>query len=241
MGKTKQLFDFARWSAWADKDLLKMFLISLPIGLTLVMEEAFFSGTNFLAGTLGADEQAAHQILFNAVGTSYLFNTGIAMAVAIIIGKHIGANNHSQILPTVKGGLIIILACTLPFALVIGLFDDQWINLFLNESLDSNQTTIFLAKSVILIAVVALFIDSCFLLLIETLHGMLDTTYPALCALVVYWLLVGPLAYWATHYSRLPFTGIWLCILLSSLMLVGLIALRVRAKTKGYSSKMSIL
>ncbi len=234
--KVRYLFNIIQSSVWTDKGLIKLFLVSLPISLTLLMEEAFFSGTNLLAGALGADEQAAHQILFNAVGTSYLFNTGISMALAIIIGKYIGAKNYSQIRLAVRSGLIIILACTLPFALALGLFGDQWINFFLDESLDSNQMTIILAKSVIWIAVIALFVDACFLIVIESLHGMLDTTYPSICALIAYWVIAGPLAYWATFNAESPFTWIWYCILLSSCLLILLAGMRLRTKLQGYSS-----
>jgi len=234
--KTQYLFDLVQKTVWTDGGLIKLFIISLPIGLTLLMEEAFFSGTNFLAGSLGADEQAAHQILFNAIGTSYLFNTGISMAVSIIIGKYIGAKNYSQILPAVKSGFLIVLACTLPFALVLGLFGDQWIFTFLDESLESNQTTILLAKSVIWIAVISLFVDACFLIIIESLHGMLDTTYPSICAFFAYWIIAGPLAYWATYNTETPFTWIWSCILLSSCLLVLLAGTRLRSKIQEYAS-----
>ncbi len=238
--RTCYLFNVIQKQVWTDKGLVKLFWVSLPIGLTLLMEEAFFSGTNLLAGTLGADEQAAHQILFNAIGTSYLFNTGISMAVAIIIGKYIGAKNYSQILLAVKSGLMIILACTLPFALMLSIFGEQWIFMFLDETLDSNQTTIFLAESVIWIAVIALFVDACFLIVIESLHGMLDTAYPSICALFSYWIIAGPLAYWATYNTQTPFTWIWFCILLSSCLLVILAGVRLRSKLQHYSSNAKV-
>ncbi len=234
--KTKYLFDFFRLDAWTDSELVKLFVISLPIGLTLVMEEAFFSGTNFLAGKLGAAEQAAHQILFNAVGTSYLFNTGIAMAVSIIVGKYIGAKNYSQILPVVKSGIVITLVCTLPFALILGLFGDQWIFVFLDESLDSNSATIIFAKSIMYIAVIILFVDAGYMMFIESLHGMLDTTYPAVCTLIGYWIIAGPIALWAAHNASTPFTWIWLCILFSSCLLMFLVGFRLRSKIREYSN-----
>ena len=164
-----------------------------------------------------------------------MFNTGIAMAVSIIIGKSIGAKTYSQILPTVKSGLIIALACTFPFALILGFFGDQWIFIFLDESLDSNSATIFFAKAVMMIAIITLFIDACYMISIEALHGMLDTKYPAVCALFAYWIIAGPIAYWATLYAPFPFTWIWLCILLSSCLLTLLAGIRLRLKIKEYA------
>ena len=238
---TQFLFNIMRKSVWIDKDLVKLFLISLPISLILLMEEAFFSGTNLLAGKLGAQQQAAHQILFNAVGGSYLFNSGIGMAVSIIIGKHVGAKNYSQIALTVWSGLVIVFICTIPFALVLSIYNHQWITLFLDESLSSNQTTILLAKSVMWIAVFSLFIDACMLIVIEALTGMLDTTYASICALFAYWIIAAPLAYWATLHTLVPFTWIWVSILLSSCILTLLVGHRLRVNILEFSSGKSKL
>ncbi len=76
----------------------KLLLVSFPIALTLMTEEAFFSGSIFLAGTLGGAEQAAHQIFLNTIGTSFLFNTGLAIACSILIGKAVGATGFDQIM-----------------------------------------------------------------------------------------------------------------------------------------------
>ena len=92
----RDIFSFTHPDVNKDKGLFRLLLISLPIAVTLFTEEAFFSGTVFLAGALGAAEQAAHQILFNTINTSYLFNTGIAIACSIIIGKQVGAGEFTK-------------------------------------------------------------------------------------------------------------------------------------------------
>ena len=98
------MFDFKNQYMWKDKGMQRLLIISMPISITLVVEEAFFSGSAYLAGYLGAEEQAAHQILLNSAGTSYLFNMGISTACSILIGKYIGAGRLSEILKTVKAG-----------------------------------------------------------------------------------------------------------------------------------------
>ena len=221
------LLNIFTFSLWFDRDLVRLFLISLPIGMTLLLEEAFFSGTNLLAGSLGAAEQAAHQILFNAIGASFLFNSGIGMAVSIIIGKHIGANNYSRILDTAACGFLIVLMCSLPFAIVLSFFDDQWIMVYLDDSARSNAKVIFLVKSAIWIAIVSLFIDACYLIVMDTLRGMLDTAYASISALVSYWLIAAPLAYWACLHKPFAFIWIWLSILLASTLLTVLVSIRL--------------
>ena len=124
------LFNFKHQDVWVDGGIWKLLLISMPISLTLVSEEAFFAGSAYLAGYLGAEELAAHQILLNTAGTSYLFNMGVSTACSILIGKYIGAGRISEILNTVKAGWLIVMLISLPFALILLLFGDGWINLF---------------------------------------------------------------------------------------------------------------
>ena len=231
-GRAAFLFRLFDDLVWKDSGVAKLFLLSLPISVTMVSEEAFFSGTIFLAGSLGASEQAAHQILFNSVGTSYLFNTGIAMACAILIGKYVGAKKFDQIIPVVKSGLCIAIGCTLPFALVLIFFTDHWIYIFLDESLALNGPTIFFAKSVIAIAVLTLFIDTVWLVGIEALHGMLDTAYPAGFTIIAYWLIGGPIAYWACQSFEKPFSWIWYCILIAGVILAILVTWRLRVRVR---------
>jgi MATE family multidrug resistance protein len=232
---SREMFSFTHSEVWHDHGMRKLLLISFPISLTLMIEQAFFSGSIFLAGTLGGSEQAAHQIILNAIGTSFLFNTGLAIACAILIGKAVGAGSFNRIMPIVKGGWVLAQVFTIPFALILLVFDDQWIGLFLDASLASNETAIGFVKSVLLIAIVMLFIDTIWLVVIESLHGLLDTTYPAISALAAYWLLGGPLAYWATQNYPNAFTWIWIAMLLAAMLLTILVYLRLRIKVANLS------
>jgi len=231
-----ELFHFKRPSVWQNNGLGKLFLVSSPIAVTLVTEEAFFSGSVFLAGYLGAAEQAAHQILFNTIGMSYLFNSGIAVACSILIGKCVGAGTTKQIMPIVKAGWVLAQVFTLPFVLILVLFGDQWINLFLDETLARNDATIFFVNSVMWIAIVILFVDTVWLVIIESLHGLLDTTYPAICAFAAYWVIGMPLAYWATQYADKPYTWLWFAMLLAICLLTVLVYTRLRYKIRQLNS-----
>ncbi len=227
-----ELFHFKLPSVWQDNGLGKLLLVSSPIAITLVTEEAFFSGSVFLAGSLGAAEQAAHQILFNTMGMSYLFNSGIAIACSILIGKCIGAGTTGKIISIVKAGWVLAQAFTLPFILVLIFFSDQWINLFLDETLVQNEATIFFVNSVLWLVIAMLFVDTIWLVIIESLHGLLDTTYPALSALLAYWVIGGPFAYWATQNLTTPYAWLWIAMLLAACILTVLVYVRLRYKIR---------
>ena len=195
-------------------------------------EEAFFSGSVFLAGYLGAAEQAAHQILFNTIGMSYLLKSGLAIACSILIGKCIGAGTTDQIIPIVKAGWVLAQVFTLPFMLVLVFFGDEWISLFLDETLARNEATIFFVNSVMWIAIVLLLVDTIWLIIIESLHGLLDTTYPALSALLAYWVIGMPLAYWVTQHYAMPYTWLWIAMVLAACILTIFVYVRLRYKLR---------
>ena len=231
------LFDFRHHDVWVNGSIWKLLVISMPISLTLVSEEAFFAGSSYLAGYLGAEELAAHQILLNTAGTSYLFNMGISTACSILIGKSIGAGRFSEILNTVKAGWLLVMLFTVPFALVLLLFGDNWINLFLDKTQSSNQATILFVKSAILIVVFMLFIDATWLVIIESLHGMLDTAFPLWSTVIAYWLIGGPLAYWAIGYFNNAFVWIWIAMFIAACVLTALVFFRLFYMLKQYKDK----
>ena len=224
------VFNFRHAQVWQDHGMRRLLIISLPISLTLTVEEAFFAGSIFLTGSLGSAEQAAHQILLNTVGTSFLFNTGLAIACSILIGKAVGAQGFERIMPIVKAGWILAQAFTIPFALILLLFGDQWTGLFLDSTLASNEATIGFVNSVLIIAIAMLLFDTIWLITIESLHGLLDTTYPAIATLISYWLLGGPLAYWAIQNYPDAFTAIWVVMLLAAILLTLLVYWRLHVK-----------
>ena len=229
---TRQIFQFSHPDLWSNNVLGKLCTISAPICVTLVVEEAFFSASVFLAGSLGATEQAAHQIMLNTVGTSFMFNTGLAIACSILISKYVGAGEINKIIPTVKAGWVLAQLFTLPFAIILLFFTDQWINLFLDESLVSDQASITLAKSVMWLVLIMLFVDTIWVIIIEALHGLLDTSFPAFSTLIAYWVVGGPLAWWGTRIAGLGYIWIWTAMLIAALILTVLVHFRLFNRIK---------
>ena len=138
--------------------------------------------------------------------------------------------------PTVIAGIILAQVFTVPFAVMLIFFGDQWISLFLDPDLTGNMATIVLVKSAIMLAFIMLFIDTFWLILIESLHGLLDTTFPAISALIAYWLIAGPIAFWATFNSSDPFTWIWISLLIAACLLTILVGYRLNQKVRQLSN-----
>ena len=87
-----------------------------------------------------------------------------------------------------------------------------------------------------LIVVVMLFIDATWLVIIESLHGMLDTSFPLWSTVVAYWLIGGPLAYWAIGYFTDSFVWIWIAMIIAACVLTALVFFRLVYKLRQYKA-----
>ena len=85
---------FAR-PAWAK--LREVFLLGMPIGLTMMFEAMLFNCMTLLMGTFGAAPLAAHQIALNVPSVTFMVPLGIAMAATIQVGKAAGAGDQAGV------------------------------------------------------------------------------------------------------------------------------------------------
>ena len=62
---------------------IKILKIGTPVALQYSFEISAFSGAAILIGTIGAVEQASHQVAINLASTTYMLASGIASAATI--------------------------------------------------------------------------------------------------------------------------------------------------------------
>src|SRR5690606_328623 len=65
-----------------------------PVAMQYTFEISAFSGAAILIGSIGAVEQAAHQIAINLASITYMVSTGIAAAATIKSGNNYGVRNY---------------------------------------------------------------------------------------------------------------------------------------------------
>jgi multidrug resistance protein, MATE family len=100
----------------------KLLRVGIPIGLQLVTEAGVFTIVTVLAGRLGAQTSAAHQIGIGLASYTYMGVLGISSATAVRVGRAIGARElHGPRRAWLVGeGLVILFmgACGLGFLAV---------------------------------------------------------------------------------------------------------------------------
>src|SRR5690606_28592320 len=71
--------------------------IGTPVAMQYVFEVGAFAAAAVIAGTIGADEQAAHQVAITLAAMTYMMASGIAAAATIKTGNNFGQQNFFRL------------------------------------------------------------------------------------------------------------------------------------------------
>jgi MATE family multidrug resistance protein len=89
------------WVPWSRRafegaGLRALVAIGFPIAIQMSLEMWAFSGSNFIAGGLGAEAVAAHSLVMNLASITFMVPLGIAQGTAVRVGNLIGAGDLAQ-------------------------------------------------------------------------------------------------------------------------------------------------
>src|SRR3546814_3927032 len=99
--------------------------IGVPSSLQAGMEVSVFAVSAILVGTIGAVEQAAHQIAMNCAAFTFMVSMGLAQGGSIRISNAHGRNDWAKIRMIGKSSLLTALAYGLFCCLMFILFRHQ--------------------------------------------------------------------------------------------------------------------
>src|SRR5690606_2685951 len=71
--------------------------IGTPVAMQYVFEVGAFAAAAVIAGTIGANEQAAHQVAITLAAMTYMMASGIAAAATIKTGNNFGQQNFFRL------------------------------------------------------------------------------------------------------------------------------------------------
>ena len=180
---------YARFSWPRLAEIRRLVRLGLPIGLTTSLEMAVFSGATLVAGTIGVQAVAAHQIAMNVGGLTFMLPLAIGMGAAIRVGFNVGAGDLDA---ARRSGWVAICVAS-SFALLAGVV------VFLGRdfiaSLYSKEAAVvgLAAQLMLFVAFFQLF-DASQTTGIGALRGYKDTRTPMLVAMVAYWVIGFPVA-----------------------------------------------
>lgn len=188
------------------RELIK---IGAPIGLMLLAEVALFTTASLLQGWLGESELAAHSVALTIASLAFMVPLGLSQAATVRVGIALGEKNKEGIRKAGWAAFVLTIGFMSLTAIVFFAFPHQIVGLFLNSGIAENQAPLALAASFLIVAGLFQLFDGAQVTMGAALRGMSDTNMPLIIALVGYWAVGFPVAWYLGFHSPLRGTGVW--------------------------------
>lgn len=188
--RQKELRRHRFWRQWQRLDagvLRRLMAIGLPIAITLVLEIGMFAAVSYMAGSLGTEVLAAHQIAFQTMALLFMVPLGMSYAVTARVGLWLGKGDLSA---ARRAGYVAIAIAALTLfveAIALVIYRRSIIGLFIDLQAPQNAPVIDLAMHLLLIAVTAQMIDGVQRVTMSALYGLQDTRVPMLMSAIAFW------------------------------------------------------
>lgn len=206
---------------------LRIAKIGAPVALQYSFEISAFSGAAILIGTIGAVEQAAHQIAINLSAITYMLAAGIASAATIKTGNNLGKNNLFDLRHSAIASYHIVIGfMSLTALLFVGA------NQLLPFIYTEDTAVISIAAQLLVIAGFFQLFDGTQVVGLGVLRGLGDVNIPTLITFIAYWIIGIPLGYFLGIELGFGVNGIWYGLTFGLLTASLLLFLRFQKKTK---------
>lgn len=197
---------------------LSILKIGAPVAMQYVFEVGAFAAAAVIAGTIGANEQAAHQVAITLAATTYMMASGIAAAATIKTGNSYGRRNFFRLRRFASSSYLIVLVFMGATALSFVVFSNYLPWIFTKDTV-----VIGIAAQLLVIAGLFQLFDGTQVVGLGILRGMGDVNIPTVIAFIAYWVIGLPCAYLLGVILDFGVKGIWygltLGLLTSSILL----------------------
>ncbi len=188
------------------KDTLAQLLkIGIPSSLQIGMEAGAFAVSGIIVGTIGAAEQAAHQIALSSAAFAFMVSLGLSQAGSIRVSHAFGTTNWKRIAIIGKSTVVLALIYGAVCCILFAVFKQQLPLLFNHE-----EKVISIAAALLLFAAAFQIPDAIQATSAGLLRGIKDVNVPTLFIFIAYWVLGIPLGYLAAFHFGMAEKGIWI-------------------------------
>jgi MATE family multidrug resistance protein len=183
------------------KELLN---IGLPSSFQITMEAGAFAVSGILIGTIGAVEQAAHQIALSIASLTFMVSMGLSQAGSIRTSNAFGRNDNRIIREIGKSTLLMALIYGSLCAIIFILFRNQLPFIF-----NKNAEVVAMAAYLLLFAALFQISDSTQAISAGLLRGIKDVKVPTYFIGIAYWAIGIPVGCLLAFYFNMGAAGIW--------------------------------
>ena len=197
---------FARphWPKFAE-----LFLLGMPIGLTMIFEAGLFNCSMLVMGTFGTDFVAANQVALNVPSITFMVPLGIAMAATVRVGLAAGMGDIHGARRAGHTALLMGAGFMTLCAVVIALFPKTIAELYFGAGA-ANAKTVALTVTFLYVAAAFQVFDALQVVAAYALRGLKDSRVPMWLAGASYWLVGAPTSLILAFWFDLQGFGIWI-------------------------------
>ena len=206
---------------------IKIVKIGAPVAMQYSFEISAFSGAAVLIGTIGAVEQAAHQIAISLAAMTYMIASGVASAATIKTGNNFGKNNFDDLRKSAIASYHVILGF-MAITAIIFIAANNLLPFIITDDL----AVIKIAAQLLIIAGFFQLFDGTQVVGLGVLRGIGDVNIPTFITFLAYWVIGIPVGYLLGFKLGLGVNGIWYGLTLGLLSASILLFLRFQNKTK---------
>ena len=185
-----------------QKELLS---IGIPSSFQITMEAGAFAISGIMIGTIGAVEQAAHQIALSMASLTFMVSMGLSQAGSIRTSNAFGRNDKTAISfigrGTIAMALIYGTLCAIGFILF-----RNYLPTFFNDNIE----VVNLAAYLMIFAAIFQISDSTQAISAGLLRGIKDVKVPTWFILIAYWVIGIPAGYLLAFNFNMGAAGIWM-------------------------------
>lgn len=209
----------------------KIVKIGLPTGLLIALESGAFAFSGIMAGWIGAQQQAAHQIGLYISSLTLMVPLGICAAGTIRIGFNFGKKDWEAINSIGRTTLFLAILVSISFSLFLFFGNDFISRLFISE-----LEVVQLAKMVLLMVAVFQISDAIQTTSSGILRGIQDVKVPAYLSLIAFWMIGIPSAYLLSFQMNWGVSGLWMGLVIgltsNAILLTSRFFTKVRKESK---------
>lgn len=208
------------------KTMKELLHIGVPTSMQISMEAGAFAVSGILVGTIGAVEQAAHQIALTLASVTFMAMLGFSQAASIRTSNAFGRKNWPLINLIGRSTMIIALGYGIVCALVFIILKNQLPYIF-----NDNYEVVTLSALLLLYAGIFQISDSIQAVSAGLLRGIKDVRVPTLFIFIAYWIVGLPIGCLLAFTYDWGAVGIWIGFIVGLTVSAIFLSLRVRKLT----------
>ena len=202
----------------------EMWVLGLPIAVTLGLEVTIFNAAVFLMGLIGASSIAAHAIAIQIAALTFMVPMGLAQAATVRVGLAYGRKDRGGVTRAGWTAFILGTGFMTVMAVLMWSFPHTLISAFLDVRAPANAEVVRLAAAFLTIAALFQIVDGAQVIGAGMLRGLHDTRIPMIYAALGYWVIgLGTsvlLAFWAGWEGVGVWTGLAAGLAAVSVMMI---------------------